>query len=255
VRSGAHARDDGSFGRSAGSQTLKGAALIAVAVIIGFVLLKTAPRSATTITTGSLSHPTTTKAPKSSSHGSTPIGPAATTSTTTPAHPVAQVVVLVANGSGVGGLAGKVRTQLGQVGYDINKSAINASATNLTSTSVYYEPGYQADALNIANTLSLGPNAAMPVPSPAPVPSSDLTGADVLVVAGTDIAGSSSGTTEAPAGNTIAPSPTQASSSSQETSAPTTTAERTTTTVARTTTTEVVHDTSTTAASSTTTTR
>ena len=49
MSSGMHARGDGSFGRSAGTQTLKGAALLLIAIIIGVVLLHTAPANTTTI--------------------------------------------------------------------------------------------------------------------------------------------------------------------------------------------------------------
>ncbi|HEY2427790.1 MAG TPA: hypothetical protein VGI06_02590, partial [Acidimicrobiales bacterium] len=109
MRTGTHARDDGSFGRSASSQTLKGAALIALAVIIGAVLLHTAPRSTTAVST-TPPHTATTKPGRA---GSGTTGGAASTSTTlAPAHQAGQVVVLVANGAGVAGLGGRVRGQL-----------------------------------------------------------------------------------------------------------------------------------------------
>src|ERR1700726_3825255 len=47
------------LGRSAGNQTMKGAALIFAAVVIGFVLLHTAPRVQTQTTVGTTPIPTT----------------------------------------------------------------------------------------------------------------------------------------------------------------------------------------------------
>jgi hypothetical protein len=243
MRTGTHARDDGSFGRSASSQTLKGAGLIALAVVIGAFLLHTAPRTTTAVTTTPRS--AGTNAPKGS-HGS---GSSATTTSTTvaPAHAANQVSVLVANGTSVGGLGGKVRGELNAAGYNTSKPAVNASSP-ASSTAIYFEPGYEADALNVANTLSLAAGNVFAMPSPTPVPASALAGVNVVVIAGSDIGGSSSSnTTEAPAGNTIAPSPTEASSGSS-----TTIHHSTTTTSAHSTSTTVHSSTSTTAHTTTT---
>jgi hypothetical protein len=153
----------------------------------------------------------------------------------------------VANGAGVAGLGGRVRGQLNTAGFNTAKPAINAPSSNVASTAIYYEPGYQADALNVANTLSLASGSVFPMPTPPPVPASDLTGVNVLVIAGSDLGGgSSSNTTEAPAGNTIAPSPTQASSGSSSSGTTSTTVRHTATT------TTVVHTTTTTSHSTTT---
>ena len=230
---GMHAREDGSFGRSAGTQTLKGAALLLVAVVIGVVLLHTAPKAATTVSTGGstpLGHTPTTKAPKKGHTTPTTAAPAATTTTLPPAHPANQVSVVVANGAGVAGLAGKIRGQLNLAGYNTAKPAVNAPA-NVATSSVYYVAGYQPDALAVAAALSLAPASVQPMPSPPPLPAADVTGAQVLVIAGADIgaATTTTGTTEAPPGNTIAPSPTEASGGQatttvHQTAAPTTAA-------------------------------
>ena len=99
----------------------------------------------------------------------------------------------------------------------------------------------------IAQTLSLTAANVSAMPSPTPVPASDLTGVNVLVIAGADIGGAgSTNTTQAPAGNTIAPSPPSTSSVHTTTTVlhTTTTAAHTTTTVSHTTTT-VSHTTTT----------
>jgi hypothetical protein len=245
MSTGTHARDDGSFGRSAGTQTLKGAALLVVAIVIGVVLLHTAPANTTTISTGP-STPATTKAPRPArTRATTTTAPAPTTSTVPQPHPPAQVHVAVANGSGVSGLAGRIRAQLNSAGYNTTTPALNAPAP-VAATTVYYVAGYQPDALAVATgQLSLTAGAVKPMPTPPPVPAAQISGVEVLVIAGSDIGGATSNTTEAPAGNTIAPSPTVASSPTTTAAhhttttapKPTTTAPHTTTTAAHTTTT------------------
>jgi hypothetical protein len=211
MRSGTHARDDGSFGRSAGTQTLKGAALIVVALIIGLVLLRTAPRAGTTVISGGVTAQVTKPKKPHSGTGST-VAPPSTT-TVPPAHPASQVSVVVANGSGVTGLAGRIRGQLNTAGYSTTKPAIN-SPTQVATTAIYFTPGYEADAVNVAHTLQLTAGNVFPMPSTSPVPATYLTDVQVLVIAGSDIGNSTSETTEAPAGDTIAPTPTEASGGS-----------------------------------------
>ena len=231
-----HARGDGSFGRSAGTQTLKGAGLLAVAVIIGIILLHTAPPNITAVSTSSVTPPTT-KAPKAkTSHTTTTEAPLATTTTAPQAHPAAQVKVAVANGSGVPGLAGRIRVQLNSAGYNTSIPAVNAPAA-VAATVIYYVAGYAPDADAIATgQLSLPASVVKPMPTPAPVPQAAQQGADVLVVAGSDIGGITTNTTEAPPGNTLAPSPTVSSKSTPTTTAHTATTTRTTVAVHTTTT-------------------
>ena len=216
-----HARGDGSFGRSAGTQTLKGAALLLIAIIIGVVLLHTAPANTTTISSGT-STPPTTHAPKPTKPRETTTTAGATATTAPPVRPPSQVRVAVANGSGVTGLAARIRAQLNSAGYNTATPPLNAPA-QVPTTSVYYVPGYQVDAAVVATQqLSLPATTVKPMPTPTPLAASQLFGVDVLVLAGADI-GSTTNTTEAPAGNTIAPSPRAASP-------PATTAQHTTTT-------------------------
>ncbi len=202
-----HARGDGSFARSAGRQTLVGALLIAIAVIIGVVLLHTAPASVTTVSASA--HPPTTRAPsrpKTTVPNTTLPSVAPTTAAAPQAHPPGQVKIAVANGSGVAGLAGRIRAQLSSAGYNTSVPALNTAAT--ATTAVYYVNGYAPDATAIATgQLSLPAGVVKPMPTPPPVPASQIPGVQVLVVAGTDIGGATTNTTEAPAGNTIAPSP------------------------------------------------
>jgi LytR cell envelope-related transcriptional attenuator len=239
VSSGVHARGDGSFGRSAGTQTLKGAALLAIAVAIGALLLHTAPANSTTAVSTTPGLTPTTKPPKPARTTRTTVAaaPLVTTTAAPQPHPVGQVKIAVANGSGVAGLAGRIRAQLNSAGFNTSVPALNAPAP-VATTSVYYIAGYAPDAAAIATTqLSLPATVVKPMPTPPPVPANTIAGVDVLVIAGADIGGVTTNTTEAPAGNTIAPSPTVSSKppattipSHPPTSAHTTTTVRATTT-------------------------
>src|SRR4051794_24524468 len=98
-RSGRHAAADGSFGRSAGTNLVKGAGLLALAVLIGTLRLQAnddGDRFDQPVVAGA--HSTT------SPPGTT--APSATTTTTVPTRPPAQIKVLTANGTSTSGLAG-----------------------------------------------------------------------------------------------------------------------------------------------------
>ena len=238
---GTHARDDGSFGRSASTQTLKGAALLGVAVLIGILLLKTAPHVPTTVTSGL--GPGTTKAPKVSPATTVPD----TSSTTAAPRPPSVVHVLVANGAGVINLGARIRSQLSTAGYNTDKPAIDAPTSDHTVSSIYFQTGFEAEALQLATVLSLAPSVVQPMPTTnPPVPAAQLTGADVLVIAGQDVAGTSTQTTSAP-GPTVAPSQTPRTTVVVHHSTTTTVVHHSTTTTApaHTTTTSASHSTTT----------
>jgi hypothetical protein len=227
MRTGTHARDDGSFGRSAGTQTAKGAALIAVAVLIGAFLLHTAPRTETITSTSPVTQPPAAKTTRTTTP---PPGP--TTTTTPPPRPTAQVHVEVANGTQVIGLGGKIRSQLSTDGYNTDKPALDAPTKDHATSQIFFQPGFQSDALQLASTLSVAATAVVPMPNPAPVPQA-LTGVDILVIAGTDIAGTG-GSSSGPSA-TVAPGTSSGSGSSSGSTS--TTVHHTTTTVHHTTTT------------------
>jgi LytR cell envelope-related transcriptional attenuator len=182
VRPGRYAAADGSFARSAGIQTARGAALLVVAVLVGVLLLRTAPSESST--------PVTTKRPKAA-RTTVPRPPvttgAAVTTPTTAAGPraPAQVSVLVANGTKVSGAASRVDVQLAQAGYNSVGTA-NATSSDNSATVVDFTPGYQPEAAALAASLSLPATAAQPMPSPPPV--TDTKGANIVVVVGTDLA-------------------------------------------------------------------
>jgi hypothetical protein len=234
MRSATHARSDNSFARSAGTQTAKGAALIALAVVIGVVLLHTAPK----VQTVTVATPAT-QPPARASKATVP--PAPTSTTIPPARPTSQVHVEVANGTQVIGLGGKIRSLLSTDGYNTDKPALDAPTKDHATTTIYFQPGFQSDALQLATTLSIPATAVQPMATPAPVPQS-LDGVDLLVIAGTDIAGSG-GSSSGPAA-TVAPGSTSSGTAGHTT---TTAVHHTSTTAGSHTTTTAAHSSSTTA--------
>lgn len=194
MRRGRHAASDGSLHRSTGIAIGRGVALLVVAVVIAVVVLDrsnapAAPAAASSTTTTTVAPSTSTTS--GSSHSSTTSttrsrrGRAGRTPTsTTTTVPPAQVKALVANGTQVTGLAARVGAQLQNDGYDV-LSPVNA-VQQVGSSTVYYAPGSKAAATGVASAVGLGSGAVKPLPSASPV--SSLDGAQVVVVAGPDLA-------------------------------------------------------------------
>lgn len=114
---------------------------------------------------------------------------AGATSSTAPAvglRPPEQVVVLVANGSGQSGAAGGVSDKLKAVNYN----TLDPSNADPTDTSkVYYRPGYDQDAAEVARIVGATPDLVLPVPDPVGVPDNAVdraTQANVIVIIGSD---------------------------------------------------------------------
>jgi hypothetical protein len=191
VRPGQHAASDGSFGRSAGIQIGRAVGLIAIAALIGIILLHhNGPTSATTVS----AHATTTTAP---SHASSTTATTPTTTSAAP-RPPSSVKVLVANGTVAGGgagasqhLAGTVSTTLKGQGY--NTLAPVDATQKVTASIVYFQPGYEKEAAVLAQSLALPVSAVQSMPAQPPVPA--LNGANILVVASTDLAKPAGSTT------------------------------------------------------------
>jgi hypothetical protein len=197
---------------------VRGLALLVAAVVIGVLVLdrgfqtssssqaSTPSSTATTVhsttattvhsTTTTTVRPTTTTSPRaatsstaagSSRHGTSGRTPASTTSTTAAATvPPAQVKALVANGTQTSGLAARVAAKLQSAGYDV-LPAVNATQ-QATASAVYYASGSTAAATEVASALGLTSASVHPLPASPPVSSVD--GAQVVVVAGPDLANS-----------------------------------------------------------------
>lgn len=179
MRPGTHAAADGSFGRSAGAAMGRGILLLAVALVIGIVLLNATDDQP----------PGTEVAAESSGddNGDANDATGTTTSTAPPAtlpaaRNPAEVKVLVANASDVRGAAGGARTKLLQAKYNVLSPT--DAPTKGTQSAVYFTAEYQADATAVAAALEIPAALVKPLPTPAPVP--DLKTANVLVVLGSD---------------------------------------------------------------------
>jgi hypothetical protein len=158
------------------SRTL-GVVLIAVAVLIGLVLLlKGFSQEDGLISTEAADTDGTTSTTAEPGTGEI----ADTTTTTAVANPPAQVAVLIANGSGTTGVAATNADRLQTAGYTTVETT-NAPTTS--TTAVYYVSGAEADAQAVASALGLGTSTVMAMPTPPPV---QLGAATVLVVIGSD---------------------------------------------------------------------
>jgi len=159
--------DEGRKGRrsaTAGFSAARGAALVAVAVIIGIVLLQTiddgndgpvgdgGPASTTTTTTTA----STTTDSSGSSSSTTPTTKAAVL---TPA----QTTVRVLNGSGVAGAAGNLTNTLKAKGY---KTLVATDAPTRSGTVVYAKPGRTTECTTLSGLVPNSKVQAMPTPVP-----------------------------------------------------------------------------------------
>lgn len=218
-----HAADDGSLARSTGGAAARGAMLIAVALVIGLLLMAfalddpatevvassadttqtddtvddgTAEPDATTETDPTVADqetgveavdpdPTADEVPAT-------IPPVDDVVVDPPAGtllPSNEVNVLVANGTGGAGVAGGIADQLIADGYTAQVS--NAPAT--AAAVIFYRAGFDANALAIAEILGAAPDIVSLVPADGSISVSAeaindgrLDQANIIVIAGTD---------------------------------------------------------------------
>jgi hypothetical protein len=110
------------------------------------------------------------------------------TTTTTSAPAPGQIVVLVANAARVQGAAGRLTANLADDGYK-TLPPTNATTT-VSATTIYYESGFQVAAKELAGTLHLSASSIQELSSNGPsIPVPDITGANLVVVLGPDLAG------------------------------------------------------------------
>jgi hypothetical protein len=179
-----------------GNAGARGALLLAVAVILGIVLLQQfdAPDipsgqvSATSIPDGEDDETTTTRR-----IGLTTVPQVTTTAGR--ARPKAEVKVLVANGAGVRGLGASTTNSLRERGYTSIATPTDTT-TGVEKTAIQFVEGYEAEARELAGVLSLPATVVTRLASP-PVAAADIGDAKLLVILGTDV---SSASTTAPAG-------------------------------------------------------
>jgi hypothetical protein len=157
-----------------------------VAVLLGLFLLHRSGPGGSSPALASATSTTSTSAPPTSAAASS------STSSSVAVKGPQNVKVLVANGSGVAGLAGRLSTRLHTQGYDTVSQGTNANQA-VTTSKVYYTTGFAAEAAVLAQFLKLPPSAAQPMPNPPPV--SNLAAANVVVDAGPDLSSTTTGST------------------------------------------------------------
>lgn len=213
---GEHAADDGSFARSTGGAAARGAMLIALALVIGLVLMAFAlDDQGSEITSGDTTNSGAADANTDDANGTgsdavdgdidpdvgvDQVDPDLTPDTIAPEtippvdegtgpHPPAEVTILVANGTGGKGIAGSLADKLIADGYIAN--AANAPST--ASGVIYYRQGYADDARAVAAILGAAPDILTPAPGDGTiavaadaVSDGRLTEANVIVIVGAD---------------------------------------------------------------------
>jgi len=171
-------RDDAPHGRP---HVARGLVLVAVAVVVGALLLPSATRGPLAASAVSAAT-TTTTAGAGGAPGSRHGRHSGTTTTTTVAP--SAIHVLVANATSTNGVAGAVTSFLASKGF-ATLTAVNA-LVKVNATEVFTVGGAAADVGPVTSALDLSPASIEPAASAAPVAST--TGANVVVIAGPDLA-------------------------------------------------------------------
>jgi len=208
MKRGRHAADDGSFGKSAGMAAGRGTALLAVAVVLGIVLLNATDESPSSVST----EPDTEQ-----TQPTTPSGgdPDPTTSTTAPAPPArlpAQVKVIAVNGAGVNGAGAKITDVLREAGFNV---LAPLTGTRGSTTAVFHAAGFEREGAAVATSLAVPTSVVQALGTPPPV--ADIRGADVVVIVGADLANRITATPSSSSTSSTAPRSTTASSTTSST--------------------------------------
>ena len=196
MKSGRPSGPDRSFSRSPGGAALRGGLLLAVALVLGVVLLNAsddAPNVPSGVTIPGGVTETTVPDPSAS----IAVDPNAVPATAVPLPVIrsaANVKVLVANGSAIGGAAAAGTEKVREGGYTM-LTPVDAAPKPQT-TAVLFVAGYEAEASDIATRLLIPTTAVSVLPPVLPV--ADLGGANILVMVGTEMAQTLTATTVAP---------------------------------------------------------
>ncbi|MEO6121414.1 MAG: LytR C-terminal domain-containing protein [Acidimicrobiales bacterium] len=209
---GRHAADDGSFNRSAGMAAGRGAALLALAVLLGVVLLSATDNGPTGVSAGPSATEPTDGSPDQTL--STIEDLPTTTTTVVVARPPAEVKVLTLNATDVRGAASRANDVVKKAGFNV---LAPTDGTRGAVTTVYFTPTYEAEAAAVAGALGVMTTSVQPVGVPPPI--ADLRGANVVVLVGADLAAR----LPAPAAPASSPSTTKVTSTTKVAGGPTST--------------------------------
>ena len=176
---------------------IRGAVLVALAVILGALVLfqglDDSPTTEIAVGETASADPTVAAGVIATAVVSVPAEVATSTSlpfaapapATTLKHAPSEVTVQVANAADVDGLATLLSRRLGQRNYVV-RTATNAEVKATTST-VYYQEGYDGDAQEIIQNVFALDIAMVPMPDPPPgVSNPEPGGVNILIVAGSD---------------------------------------------------------------------
>jgi hypothetical protein len=179
----------GPGGGQAAGPGAKGALLLVAAVVLGVLVLKAFD---TGIGAGDarVSSGTTKPVATSTTRRAGASVPVASTSTTLKARAHGEVRVVVANGAGVRGLGGRTTDALKSLGY--NTLAATDTTQSLDKTQVQFADGFEAEAREVAQVLSLPLTSVQRLNSP-PVAAADLGDAKVVVLLGADVSTTTTG--------------------------------------------------------------
>lgn len=151
--------------------------LLAVAVVIGIVLLNVADDEPSRQVSAGGDASTSTTVPETTTSS-------AATTTTVAARAPKDVKVLSANGTDVKGAARRATDVLRGAGFNV--LAPVDLGKSITESAVYFAPGFEREAEAVATSLGLGAAVIRPMPSPPPLP--DIRGANVVVAVGPETA-------------------------------------------------------------------
>ena len=165
-------------GQSGPDPASRGFILVIVAVVLGAILLAAG---------GNVGFDEDDESVDISDDGSevtaTTAAPVETTAAPAATVPPADVSVVVANGAGIGGLAGETTDFLATQGY--STTTATDAPSNVSATVVYFAEGFQANAASIAGLFSLPQSQVQPLPA-EPVANDQPQDAAIVVVVGPD---------------------------------------------------------------------
>ncbi len=172
-------------GPSTRSSPTRGIVLLAAAVVLGLFLLRALEDSAPS--DGIAAGPSeTTAAGGEATDTTTAEDGGETTTTAAPVRQPAEIVVRVANVSGVEGAAGERTQQLTSAGYQTVDPTNGPEGQQLDATQVLFVDGFEGEARALAEALGAPADGVVAMPAQPPV---DPGGAQLVVLLGTDLAG------------------------------------------------------------------
>lgn len=173
----------------------RGAALVVAAVLLGLVLLRNGLDTSEVVTSSNGDDSSSDAGSDAGTDAGADTGEE--TTTTLAARAPSEVMVVVLNGTSVGGAAGKYSTAIGTAGYQMLEPG--DAATKIPATQVYFTPGFEREAAAVA--LAAGaPATVTPAALPTPPPG-EVGTANVVIIIGADLA-SLTPTTVAATGDT-----------------------------------------------------